>query len=149
MRRFAISVLTFSLLVSGVALAPGARADSAGITWTSRTSAADNAWNSVTYGNGLFVAVSTTGTGNRVMTSGVFGGGNDSAAPAPPPVIQQFGRPASGTCDAAAPVTLNWGGAGSGGWGESWAQWMNGGNGGAVCTRMLVYSSSRGAWAIG
>jgi len=40
-----------------------------GITWTSRTSAADNSWNSVTYGNGLFVAVSTTGTGNRVMTS--------------------------------------------------------------------------------
>ena len=41
-----------------------------GITWTIRTSAADNEWLSVTYGNGLFVAVSWTGTGNRVMTSG-------------------------------------------------------------------------------
>jgi predicted RecA/RadA family phage recombinase len=40
-----------------------------GITWTSRTSAADNSWTSVTYGNGLFVAVSGTGTGDRVMTS--------------------------------------------------------------------------------
>jgi hypothetical protein len=40
-----------------------------GITWTTRTSAADNSWNSVTYGNGLFVAVGTVGTGNRVMTS--------------------------------------------------------------------------------
>jgi hypothetical protein len=40
-----------------------------GINWTSRTSAADNQWTSVTYGNGLFVAVSSTGTGNRVMTS--------------------------------------------------------------------------------
>jgi hypothetical protein len=40
-----------------------------GITWTSRTSAADNSWRSVTYGNGLFVAVSADGTGNRVMTS--------------------------------------------------------------------------------
>ncbi|MFM2374746.1 MAG: hypothetical protein RLZZ234_741, partial [Candidatus Parcubacteria bacterium] len=40
-----------------------------GITWTSRTSAADNTWRSVTYGNGLFVAVAQTGTGNRVMTS--------------------------------------------------------------------------------
>jgi predicted RecA/RadA family phage recombinase len=40
-----------------------------GITWTSRTSAADNSWLSVVYGNGLFVAVSITGTGNRVMTS--------------------------------------------------------------------------------
>jgi hypothetical protein len=39
-----------------------------GITWTIRTSAANNSWNSVTYGNGLFVAVSDTG-GNRVMTS--------------------------------------------------------------------------------
>ena len=37
--------------------------------WTSRTSATDNNWVSVTYGNGLFVAVSYTGTGNRVMTS--------------------------------------------------------------------------------
>ena len=40
-----------------------------GITWTSRTSAADNQWRSVTYGSGLFVAVSSTGTGDRVMTS--------------------------------------------------------------------------------
>jgi predicted RecA/RadA family phage recombinase len=40
-----------------------------GLLWTSRTSAADNQWFSVCYGNGLFVAVSNTGTGNRVMTS--------------------------------------------------------------------------------
>jgi predicted RecA/RadA family phage recombinase len=30
---------------------------------------ADNIWTSVTYGNGLFVAVANSGTGNRVMTS--------------------------------------------------------------------------------
>jgi hypothetical protein len=40
-----------------------------GITWTSRTSAADNSWRSVTYGSGLFVAVAFSGTGDRVMTS--------------------------------------------------------------------------------
>jgi LPXTG-motif cell wall-anchored protein len=44
-----------------------------GITWTSRTSASDNIWNSVTWGGPagaqLFVAVAYTGTGNRVMTS--------------------------------------------------------------------------------
>jgi hypothetical protein len=48
-----------------------------GISWTSRTSAADNQWQSVVYGNGLFVAVSDNGTGtskvgsmaDRVMTS--------------------------------------------------------------------------------
>jgi hypothetical protein len=40
-----------------------------GINWTSQVSAAEtNRWNSVTYGNGLFVAVSSDGT-NRVMTS--------------------------------------------------------------------------------
>jgi hypothetical protein len=40
-----------------------------GTTWTSRTAAAAISWTSVTYGNGLFVAVSNGGTGNRVMTS--------------------------------------------------------------------------------
>ena len=40
-----------------------------GVNWTSRTSAADNSWRGITYGNGLFVAVAFTGTGNRVMTS--------------------------------------------------------------------------------
>jgi hypothetical protein len=39
------------------------------ITFVSRTSAADNNWVDLTYGNGLFVAVAYTGTGNRVMTS--------------------------------------------------------------------------------
>ncbi len=37
--------------------------------WVSRTSASDNNWLSVCYGNGLFVAVSHTGTGGLVMTS--------------------------------------------------------------------------------
>lgn len=38
-----------------------------GITWTSRTSAGDNFWVTVTYGNGLYVAVS--GSAGAVMTS--------------------------------------------------------------------------------
>ena len=40
-----------------------------GVNWISRSSAADNDWSSVAYGNGLFVAVANTGVGNRVMTS--------------------------------------------------------------------------------
>ena len=42
-----------------------------GITWTIRTSAADISWSSVTYGNGLFVAVASSSivAGDRVMTS--------------------------------------------------------------------------------
>ena len=40
-----------------------------GLTWTSRTPAAALWWREIVFGNGLFVAVSRTGTGNRVMTS--------------------------------------------------------------------------------
>jgi hypothetical protein len=83
--------------------------------------------------------------------SGGGGGSSDSTAfsSAPSPVFQQFGKPSSGTCDAAAPATLNWSGVTSGGWSESWAQWMNGGNGGAVCTRTLVYSTAQSRWVVG
>ena len=40
-----------------------------GINWTLRASAADNNWLNVTYGNGLFVAVASSGIRNRVMTA--------------------------------------------------------------------------------
>lgn len=40
-----------------------------GQTWVNTTPAAANNWKSVAFGNGLFVAVSITGAGNRVMTS--------------------------------------------------------------------------------
>jgi hypothetical protein len=40
-----------------------------GYKWVSRNSATDNNWNSVCYGNNMFVAIAGTGTGNRVMTS--------------------------------------------------------------------------------
>ena len=38
-------------------------------SWVWQKSPADNSWLSVCYGNGLFVAVAISGTGNRVMTS--------------------------------------------------------------------------------
>ena len=55
----------------GVAGGPAPIDPNIGITWTTRTSAADNNWNSVCWSpeRGLFVAVASTGTGNRVMTS--------------------------------------------------------------------------------
>jgi hypothetical protein len=42
-----------------------------GITWTSRTSAADNNWQSVAWSAtlGLFIAVATSGSPNQIMTS--------------------------------------------------------------------------------
>ncbi len=39
-----------------------------GVTWTARSASANNGWNSVAYGNGLFVAVASSGA-NSVMTS--------------------------------------------------------------------------------
>lgn len=65
----------------------------------------------------------------------------------PADVIQQVGASPDGSCtitDAA----LNIGGAESGGWGASWAQWMNEGKGGAVCTRTLTYSANSGHWVV-
>jgi hypothetical protein len=55
-------------IVSGVPTAFAASSPN-GINWTSRTPAANNWWQDVAYGNGLFVAVARTGTGNRIMTS--------------------------------------------------------------------------------
>jgi hypothetical protein len=55
-------------IVSGVPTAFAASSPD-GINWTARTPAANNWWQDVAYGNGLFVAVARTGTGNRIMTS--------------------------------------------------------------------------------
>jgi hypothetical protein len=40
-----------------------------GMAWTGQTAAAANAWTSVTFGNGLFVAVTASGNEDFVMTS--------------------------------------------------------------------------------
>lgn len=40
-----------------------------GVLWESQVNPVDNDWEEVVYGNGLYVAVSGTGTGDRVMTS--------------------------------------------------------------------------------
>ena len=64
------------------------------------------------------------------------------------PHIQEFAMPETGTCDEAQSEGLNWGGVASGGWGESWAQWMNDGAGGDVCTRTLAYNTSTAAWEV-
>ena len=58
---------TLSLLSNGN-LELGGQLISAGINWTPRAAAEQNDWRSITYGNGLFVAVAYSGT-NRVMTS--------------------------------------------------------------------------------
>ena len=76
--------------------------------------------------------------------SGGGGGGSSSSSNStgPAPTTQQFGLPASGTCEDVAPADLNWAGVPSGGWGISWAQWVNDGAGGPVCSRTLSYIGS-------
>ena len=80
--------------------------------------------------------------------------GNENPAPSasgptPPPVLQQIPMPTTGTCAEVNRPDLNWAEVASTGWGSSWAQWVNDGAGGPVCTRTLVYHSSRGRWVIG
>ena len=76
---FLLLVLLISFEISPTATASG------GDIWTSRSSAADNNWRSVTYGNGLFVAVADSGSGNRVMSSpdGITWTSRTSAADTP------------------------------------------------------------------
>jgi hypothetical protein len=60
-----------ALSLDGTPITPGTvMLQPNGVTWTLRTSAADNDWLSVCYGNGRFVVVALSGTGNRVMTCG-------------------------------------------------------------------------------
>jgi len=64
------NVGTATVTITGLGNYTGTKTETFGISmWTARTSAADNSWISVTYGNGLFVAIAGSGTGNRVMTS--------------------------------------------------------------------------------
>jgi len=66
----------------------------------------------------------------------------------PPPVLQQVPMPESGSCLNVDDARYNWGGADSGGWGQSWAQWANAGAGGPICTRTLIYNSGFGIWVV-
>jgi len=65
----------------------------------------------------------------------------------PPDLLQQVGAPSASTCAAFIDTTLNWAGAPSGGWGTSWAQWVNQGKGGTVCTRSLYWLPT-GRWGV-
>ena len=123
-----------------------------GLTWS-----APPTWNdattkvlTVTDRAGAGVSISGPAGCGGASTLG-FGGGSDGTTAnqsAPASILQQFGKPASSTCDAVAPESLNWSGVASGGWGESWSEWMNDGKGGAVCTRTLLFSTAQSKWII-
>ncbi len=67
-RRLAV-VATALAALGGASTLAVAGVSPPGASWTSRASAADNQWQAVTYGAGVFVAVARSGAGNRVMTS--------------------------------------------------------------------------------
>lgn len=104
------------------------------------------------YNGGNPLATATFFTVNSGGGGGGGGGGTttstSSTVDSPQPVLQQVEVPAGG-CDAISDPELNIGGAGSGGWGQSWAQWVNSGEGGVVCSRTLVYSSTSSSWIVG
>ena len=60
--------LLASLLVAALVVSLPGSAWAGGVTWTPQSGPEWNFWHGLTYGNGLFVAVSVEGT-NRVMTS--------------------------------------------------------------------------------
>lgn len=76
------------------------------------------------------------------------------AQPVPAPVfeghdyLQQVGVPASGNCTDVPSPTGHFRGFPFGGWGKSWAQWINGGKGGPVCTREIQFNPYLGAYIL-
>lgn len=65
-----------------------------------------------------------------------------------PDEFQQVGVPASGSCaDVPSPVG-HYPGFPFGGWSKSWAQWINNGAGGPVCTRELYFDQNASEWEI-
>jgi len=90
-----------------------------------------------THGWGLSTTVSVGSTGS-----------DDEEDQTPPAIIQQIGLPPSGVCEDVVDGMFGTQTFIQGGWGQSWARWMNSGLDGAVCTRILVYSNAQGRWVL-
>ena len=72
----------------------------------------------------------------RTLTVTLSGGGSSAEVTSPAPWLQSFARAsAAATCPA--------------GYGASWAEWPNGGKGGFVCNRTLVFDGSAYSWITG
>jgi hypothetical protein len=63
-----------------------------------------------------------------------------------PPILQALPVNAAGTCADLADAHVAYQSGATGGWGLSWAQWANGGHGGPVCVRTLIYWGGR--WVV-
>lgn len=135
----------------------------AGIGMSPQTSIANGAQatytiDSTSYIRLEFATTTTSGcpTPNVLISAFGGGGGGGSSTPssssnapaAPADLMQQVGAASDGKCTSIIDTSLNWAGVTSGGWGLSWAQWLNGGKGGTVCSRSLYYNLNKAAWAL-
>lgn len=97
-------------------------------------------------------AINNYGSGQAATTTvGLEPGSDGDEWVGPAPHIQQFAAPTDATverCESVAPMDLNWSGVPSGGWGVSWAPWVNDGRGGIVCTRTLIYDRRQAQWVL-
>jgi len=84
---------------------------------------------------------------NEAVTVSRCGSGGGADAFGRAEILQQVSLPASGTCDITN-TSHNWGGAPSGGWSRSWAEWAIPTTGGGVCTRTLYFDGGLGHYAV-
>lgn len=94
--------------------------------------------------DGVYVQRSTTPANQSTYTVTTNGA---ACAEGPADVIQHVGLDPDGDC-VFDDSPHNIGGATTGGWGRSWAQWVNNGQGGAVCVRTLTYSANHGHFIV-
>ena len=89
-----------------------------------------------TYATFVWNSTGSAGSAARVLGVGIAD------------VLQQI--PVDGTeeCTKIDRPELDWAGVPSGGWGLSWAEWVNERRGGVVCTRTLRYWQSPGRWEV-
>lgn len=90
------------------------------------------------------LVVTSIATGDY-STYAVAAPSTDQADQRPPDRVQQLPRQADESCDRVDDSGLEWGTGLTGGWGPSWAEWVNGGTGGFVCNRTLTYAQNL-AW---
>ena len=114
-------------------------ANSAGTAWTYALGTSDwdysgSLLNSTTYGAPAFYLATYVAP-------------VDPATPTPEDVLQQVGV-VNGQCAFDGLTGLNASGVDSSGWTRSWAQWVNHGTGGEVCSRTLYWSADTQGWKV-
>jgi hypothetical protein len=105
----------------------------------------------VTVASLIFESSNLSGGPHYISLFGTTPGSALAEQPAkilPSDVTQQVGLPLGQSCNQLKERMLNWADVGHGGWTQSWAQWMNSGLGGSVCTRTLYFVDVSQHWSV-